>query len=129
MTFDCWDKLAYELHLVLRISMIGNGPTAMRYMHVGKSRLASFPSGSRFPWSYEEFADRYGRAAIEQKAKPIELATDEQVAEIKSLLEVVKMPEDWAEKCFKKAAVDDWSELVTEVIGKVLDSLRSKMGR
>ena len=126
-TFDCWEKLAYELHLVLRISQIGTGKDAKRFMHVGKSRLANFPSGARFDWSYEEFADRYGRTAIEKAAKPIILAADEQVAEVRRLLEIVKVSEDWAEKCFKKANVDDWPEMEAETIGKAIEFLKSKL--
>lgn len=126
-TFDCWEKLAYELHLVLRISQIGIGDNARRFMHVGKSRLKDFPSGGRFDWSYEEFAERYGRDAIEKAAKPIVLATDEQVEEVKRLLEIVKVPDDWADKCFKKANVDDWPEMEAEIIAKVIDSLKSKI--
>lgn len=126
-TFDCFDKLAYELNLVLRISKIGTGENAKRFMHVGKSRLTNFVEGARHPWSYEEFAERYGRGAIEKAPKPIVLATDDQVAELHRLLEVVKMPEDWALKCFKKANVDDWPEMEADIIDKVIESLRSKL--
>jgi len=127
MTYDCYDKLAYELDLVLRISSIGSGETAKRFMHVGKSRLTEFPSGSRFEWSYEEFAERYGRAAMEKEAKPIVLASEEQVEEVRRLLEVVKVDADWSEKCFKKANVEDWSEMEAEIIAKVIGSLKAKM--
>ena len=44
-TFDCWDKLEYELDLALRISKIGTGETAKRYANIGKSRLPSFAEG------------------------------------------------------------------------------------
>ena len=126
-TFDCWDKLAYELHLVLRISKIGEGDNAKRFMHVGKSRLAEFKEGNRFDWSYEEFADRYGRHALEKAAKQIMLATDDQVTEVRHLLGVVKVPEDWSEKCFKRANVEDWPEMETNIIAKVIDSLKSRV--
>jgi hypothetical protein len=126
-TFDCYEKLAYELDLVLRISQIGVGENARRFMHVGKSRLTEFPSGSRFDWSYEEFAERYGRTAIEKAAKPIVLATEDQVAEVRRLLEIVKVPEDWTDKCFKKANVEDWAEMESENIAKAIDFLRVKV--
>src|SRR5580698_2908606 len=47
-TFDCQEKLEYELHLVLRIAKEG----ASRYAHIGKSRLPTFTEGDSFPWSY-----------------------------------------------------------------------------
>ena len=126
-TFDCWDKLAYELHLVLRISQIGSGDAAKRYMHVGKSRLKSFPSGARFDWSYEEFAERYGKGTIERATKQIVLASLEQVSEVIKLLDVVKVAEDFSEKCFKRAAVDSWNEMDAEIIEKVIASLKEKL--
>ena len=126
-TFDCWEKLAYELHLVLRITQIGSGDAAKRYMNVGKSRLKNFPSGARFDWSYEEFAERYGRETIERVAKQILLASQEQVAEVKRLLEVVKVSDGFAEGCFKKAGIDSWDEMDAEIIEKVITSLKEKL--
>lgn len=126
-TFDCYEKLAYELDLVIRLSQIGVGETAKRFMHIGKSRLTEFPSGARFEWSYEEFAARYGRDAIEKEAKPIVLASDEDVAEVQRLLGIVKVPDDWTEKCFKKANVEDWAEMEADLIAKVIDSLKAKV--
>jgi AAA domain len=120
---DCQDKVEYDLHLVLRIAKIG----ASRYAYIGKSRLPSFPEGERFDWSYAEFASRYGRDVIEKEAKPITLATPEQVEEVARLLEVVKMPDDWAEKCFKKANVDAWAEMDSAIIAAVIGSLNDKL--
>jgi hypothetical protein len=56
-TFDCWDKLEYELHLALRILKQGKSRKAF----VRKSRLTGFPEGEMFAWEYDTFADRYGR--------------------------------------------------------------------
>jgi hypothetical protein len=120
---DCQDKVEYDLHLVLRIAKIG----ASRYAYIGKSRLPSFPESERFDWSYADFAERYGRDVIEKEARPIVLATPEQVAEVRRLLDVVKVPDDWAEKCFKKASVEDWTEMDGEIIDKVIASLKMKL--
>ena len=125
-TFDGWEKLAFELHLLLRISQIGSGDSARRFAHVGKSRMLGFPSGQRFDWTYEDFAERYGRDVIEKASKPIVLATEEQVAEVHQLLETVKVSDDFAEKCFKKANVDDWPEMEAEHIVKVIDALQCR---
>lgn len=122
---DCQDKTEYDLHLVLRIAKLGGS----RYAYIGKSRLPSFVEGERFDWSFQEFADRYGRDVIEKEAKPIVLASPEQVQEVRALLEVVKVPDDWTAKCFKKADVDDWSEMNTEIIAKVIESLKTKLAR
>ena len=126
-TFDCWEKLAFELHLLLRISQIGSGDNARRYMHIGKSRLLGFPTGAKFDWTYEQFADLYGRDVIEKETKPIVLATEEQVAKVASLLETVKVSNDFVEKCFKKANVDDWVEMEADQIAKVITALEARL--
>jgi hypothetical protein len=53
-TFDGWEKLAYELDLVVQI--VANG--SQRVAKVHKSRIESMPKGTAFPWSYSEFAKR-----------------------------------------------------------------------
>ena len=64
-TFDCWDKLEYELDLWVEVSREGT----QRIATVRKSRVAAFPMGKRFPWSYDTFAETYGRDAVEAKSK------------------------------------------------------------
>lgn len=127
MTFDCYDKLSYDLHLVLRISKIGTGESAKRFAHVGKSRLTGFPEGSRFDWSYDEFAARYGKDIIEKAVRQIVLATPEQVAEIARLMAVVKLDEGVVEKWFKAAGVETFEEMDAEKAEKCIAALKAKM--
>jgi hypothetical protein len=122
-TFDAWDRLGYELHLILNVAKAGQTRTAK----VGKSRLLGFPEGGSFPWSYSEFAQRYGRDVIEQVSVPIVLATAEQIAEVTRLLDIVKLPEGTVEKWFKKAEVDGWSEMQMDATGKCIASLKAKL--
>ena len=53
-TFDGWEKLAYELDLVMRITAVGS----QRIAKIHKSRLSGFERGAAFPWSYSEVAKR-----------------------------------------------------------------------
>jgi hypothetical protein len=122
-TFDAWDRLGYELHLILHIVKDGN----KRAAKVGKSRLLGFPEGQSFPWSYAEFSQRYGRDVIEQVSVPIVLATHTQVAELTRLLDTVKLPEGTTDKWLKKAEVDGWHEMTSDVIGKCIASLKAKL--
>ena len=122
-TFDCQDKLAYDLHLVLRIAKVGPS----RYAYIGKSRLTGFPEGENFNWSYAEFAARYGKDVIEKAAAPLILATPEQVADLHRLLGVVKMPDDWQEKIFKKAGVELWEEMDSDKIESCIKMLKDRM--
>lgn len=105
-TFDAWDKLDYELHLALRVIKTGNSRNAL----VTKSRLEGFQDGSTFPWSYAEFANRYGRDVIEATPNPVKLATPEQVAQYQSLLQTLKVDpkllEKWEENCPEVSELD-----------------------
>lgn len=122
-TFDCQEKLEYDLHLVLRIAKIGPS----RYAYIGKSRLPSFPEGESFPWSYSEFAARYGRDVIEKATQPITLATPEQIEELQRLMGIVKLPDDWQDKVFKKAGVDSWDEMDSDKLDKCIASLKERI--
>lgn len=122
-TFDGWEKLEYELHLVLNVIKTG----ITRRARIGKSRLTGFPEGEMFEWSYATFADRYGKDVIEKEAKPIVIASAEQVAEVNRLLGIVKVADDFVEKCFKKAGVDEWSEMDSDKIDACIELLKGKL--
>lgn len=126
-TFDGPEKLEYELHLVLRIAKIGAGENAKRFAHIGKSRLQGFPDGTRFDWSFANFAERYGKDVIEKEVKPVVLASPEQVAELKRLLDLVKLQDGIVEKWLKKAEVETFEEMDSEMIGKCLSFLEERM--
>lgn len=126
-TFDAWEKLEYDLHLVLRISKIGAGDNAKRYANIGKSRLKSFKEGERFDWTYSEFAARYGRDVIEKEVVPVVLATADEVAELNRLLEVVKVDPGIVEKWLNKAAAETFSEMSGEQIQLCIQHLRGKL--
>jgi hypothetical protein len=126
-SFDGWDKLEYELHLILRISKIGSGENAKRFANIGKSRLTGFPEGSKMDWSYAEFATRYGKDVIEKEAAPIVLASPEEVAEITHLLTVVKLDAGIVEKWFTKAGVESFEEMSSETIQACITHLKGKL--
>jgi hypothetical protein len=121
VTFDGWDKLEYELHLALNI--VKNGPS--RKARVTKSRLKEFPDAELFDWSYTGFADKYGREVMEADAKATELATPEQIAKYKQLLEAVKIDpavlEKWNDNC------PDLDDLDQEGMQKRLAYLTAKL--
>lgn len=119
-TFDAWDKLEYELDLCLNIVKAGPSRTA----RVRKSRLTEFPDASTFSWSYKDFSEKYGVEVIEKKSEAITLATPEQLAEIKKLLETVRLPEGQEEKWLKAAQVDGWEEMSKDRIAKAIDHIK-----
>jgi hypothetical protein len=123
VTFDCWDKLEYELHLAMQAEK--RGP--QRTFRVRKSRLQGFPDAETFPLDYQEFSKRYGKDIIEKAVAPIVLATPVQVGEINSLLEIFKLSEDEIGKWFTKAGVEKWEEMTSDQITKCINFLKSKI--
>lgn len=119
---DAWDKLIYELDLTLRLEKRGLSRVAV----VRKSRLTGFPEGDTFPLEYSEFGVRYGKDYIEAPVVPLVLATEEQVSEIKRLLEVVKVEEKDIEKVLSKANADTWSELTEEQASATIAWLKKR---
>ena len=124
-TFDCWDKLEYELHLALEIYK--QGPT--RKAKVRKSRLQGFPDASAFEWSFTEFATRYGADIIGKAPVQVVLATGEQVAEIERLLSIVKVDESDIEKWKTKAGAETFSEFTTAQASGILTALNKKLSK
>lgn len=123
VTFDGADKLDYELHLCLNIMKIGESRKAF----VKKTRLLEFPDGSNFAWSYNEFANKYGRSVIEGKVKQIVLATSEQLAELNTLLEVVKLPEGETDKWLKKANAEKFADMDSDKVAACITMLKGKI--
>lgn len=122
-TFDAWDKIEYALHLAMEITK--QGPS--RKAKVRKSRLIGFPDGDSFPWSYEDFSERYGKSVIEAAVKAIVLASPEQVSEIERLLEIVKVSEDDIEKWKAKADAETFSEFTQEQASGIISHLTNKI--
>ena len=120
---DVWDKLPYELDLVLQVQKRGNSRIAI----VKKSRLVGFPDMDTFPLEYAEFAARYGKDFIEAEVKPIVLATPEQVAEIKRILELVRIDGATVEKLLSKANAESWEELETDQAAATINWLNNKL--
>ncbi len=118
-----WDRLEYELHLVLNI--VKAGPR--RIAKVGKSRLTGFEEASTFEWSYANFAEKFGKDFIEADTKQLVLATPDQLAELTHLLETVRLPEGQAEKWLTAAGVSDFAEMDGDKVEKCIASLKAKL--
>lgn len=119
-TFDCWDKLEYELHLCFHIVKQGG----QRLARVRKTRLKEFPDNCTFDWSYQNFAEKYGEKVIKQQAHQIVLASKEQLQELAALMDIVRLADNWQEKCLKKANVDSFEEMDSEKIQILIDHLK-----
>ena len=114
-TFDCWEKLNYELHLSLQI--IKQGPS--RKAKVMKSRLTGFPDADVFDWSYAEFANRFGKDVIESEVTQVQMATPEQIARFNDLMKIVKLDQKVIDKWSDTA--DNLEDLSTDDMKKRID--------
>lgn len=122
VTFDAYDKLEYELHLAMNIFKVGGQHKA----RVTKSRLQSFKDADVFDWSYETFAEKFGRETLEGEVKPVILATPEQIAEVEDLLNRTKVPETLINKWFTSANCESWADMDSDKVSKVIEHINEK---
>lgn len=120
---DVYDKLKYELDLVLRCTKRGLARTATVY----KTRLVGFPDTETFSLDYNEFATRYGKEVITRASRQIVLASAEQVAELNRLCELLKVEAATVDKWFEKANAEKFEEFTAEQADKIIQSLKAKI--
>lgn len=121
-TFDAYEKLAYELDLVLHI--IRTGDTSKAF--VKKSRLPGFEVGQSFEWGYKELSERFGKDIMETDSKPIILATAEQIIEVKKLLETIKLTDSTKDKWIAEN-MDNLGEVESEKVDGIIKHLKAKI--
>lgn len=115
-------KWAHLFHVVMRIERQGNGRKAF----VEKSRVLAFPECQMIPWSYAEFASRYGREHLEAEQKPVEPATAEQVSAIVGLVPKAKVTDEEIEKWLGQVNAQSWSDLPFDRADKLISHLTKR---
>ena len=111
-TFDCWDKLEYELDMWLEVTREGGKHIAT----VRKSRVAAFPLGHRVDWNFDSLADIYGRADVVKQAKPVDNGEL-----LKGLISKFDIGDDIVTKWLKHADVKTIDKLNDEQMTKCID--------
>lgn len=122
-TWDGPEKLDFELDLWIETQLIGN----KSYGVVKKSRVKTFPIGTKIDLDFETFKKLYGAAVVDAPVKPIALASEKQVQEIKRLVEVLHIDEADLDKWLAKAQATEPEDLSTENADKLLKFLESKI--
>jgi hypothetical protein len=120
-TFDGWKRWPFCFDLIIELERRGPERVAI----VRGTRIETFADGEVFPWSYAEFQKRY--PSIDKESKPAALATAEQVAELRQLLEVVKMPDDTVDKWLVKAGVDALEDMTADTMSKCVAFVKAKL--
>ncbi len=121
-TFDCYKKLDYLFDLVFEIQKRAKDRVGI----VKKSRIESFPDGETFPFSYDEIAKRYGAEVMEREAVSEKLATKEQIARLKELIELYKEPQEIIDKWLSKANAESFDEMNESIIVKLIKHMENK---
>ncbi|MGC2661779.1 MAG: AAA family ATPase [Bryobacteraceae bacterium] len=120
-TFDCYKKLDYLFDLVFEINKKGKVREAM----IKKTRMEPFPESDRFPFSYDEIANRYGREILEKDCQEL-LATAQQISQVKSFIKLMDIKQVTIDKWFKKGEATDWDEMSRPVMECIIAYLKSK---
>ena len=106
----------------------GRGANAKkRYGKIVKTRIDSFPDEDVFEWSYDAIKKRYDIHMLEKESQAVRLATGEQVAEMKELLNIVRLPEGTTDKWFAKAGVDTWEDMPADAIAKCIAYVKNRL--
>lgn len=116
-TFDGYKKLDYLFDLVLELRRRGKERVGV----VRKTRMESFPEGEVFPFSYAAVAEKYGASTLEKEATPETLASDEQVSELKRLIDVLKLDGAVTDKWLEKAGAEEFSEMPAASVTKCIE--------
>jgi hypothetical protein len=122
-TFDGWRQLDYWFDLVVELGKKGK----KRFARVSKTRIEAFPDEDVFEWSYDAIKQRYDVSMLEKEAQIVQLATPEQVREIKDLLAVVRLPDGTTDKWFSKAGVEVWEDMPTDVMAKCIEYVKNRL--
>jgi RecA-family ATPase len=122
-TYDCYKKLDYLFDLVFEIQKRGKD---QRVGLVKKSRIEAFPDGDTFPFSYNEIAERYGKNILERDAVAEVLASSEQVARLRELIDLYKEPQEIVEKWLTKANAESFEEMNESIVQKLIAHMEEK---
>lgn len=122
-TYDGWKRLIYAVDLAIELERRGTRRVGI----VRKTRLAAFPDGDVFDFSYAEIAKRYGEETMSRAAVPVAAAPAERVAKLKALVELLRLDADTVGAWLKKANVDGLDDMPAEAVEKCIEFVEKKI--
>lgn len=120
-TFEGYPKLEYDLDLFIEIL-----PGYKTFL-IKKSRIESLPQGDSMPLSFKHFAEIYGEDILNADVVPAEMATEEQISKIKTLIEMLNVSPEQVASWFKKVDVEAWEEMTQVQIASLTEVLTKKI--
>lgn len=125
VTYDSMRDDKYIYDYVFRMTKNGGNT---RKMITDKERAE--PNKRKFPdefeASYQKFLEYYG-TVLEKKPEPIQLATEEQLAELNKMIEILNTPQENIDKWLVKEKVDSLDEMTAEQIQVYIDAGKKKI--
>jgi hypothetical protein len=122
-TFDGWKRLDYLFDLVFCLERSKDG---RRVATVRKTRIENFVDQSKFEWSYDSLAERYGRQRLERAVESVELSGDALMAEFSAAYGQLTEPEIKRLKIDKVInSLDDLADLPRSRVERGLASIRA----
>ena len=132
-TFDSDSKIdGHAMETIFRIEKRGKDrvvTTEKQRVDEGQKALPNeflIPDGQRDAL-YKMILSVKGSDAFERESTPVKLASDEQLVEIKRLLELFKPDEELLRKWFKKADVEGFSEMTDKQIDGCINFFKKQL--
>jgi hypothetical protein len=121
-TYDITDKMAYSLGSVWNLKLLGSN----RKLFIKKSRYTELKAGEALDFNegYETIKNIFGEQIFKRESQPRELASNDQIIEIKRLIDVLHLPEDRVNKILTNANAVSFEEVEKTYMEKLIKSMQ-----
>lgn len=124
-TYDINEKMAYSLGTVLHLRQQGNSKKAFveksRYPQMRLGDLIDFTDG------YESIVKIFGEEIFKDESKSEMLATQDQIIEVKRLIQLLSVPDETVQKILIKGQSQSWDEMNSELVQKCIENFKLKL--
>ena len=121
VTFDTWKKMDYMFDLVFSVTRHGS----KRRARVIKTRIAEFPDGEAFDFSFDAIAQRYSLKQMTKASKSVEVAKPDQVKKLGTLLQRFNN-KTFLDKCLVHADVSCIEDLTPQQVAAMIATIEKE---
>ena len=121
-TFDGFDKMAYELDLLIEAVKINSD----RKFMVKASRIQQMPEGLIADLNFKVFSDAFGASKLVKDQTVFTAASPEQVGIVQQIIKNNNISEEAQKKWLQKVNAEDWSEAPAESVQKFINHYSQK---